>query len=206
LKGVRLPTLATVLKDEETMWTEQTVGGWYGGTERTVQVVSGVAVWYHTGLPPVPIRWVLVRDPLAEFKPQALLSTNLESDPVEMLGWFVRRWAVEVTFEEARAHLGMETQRQWSDKAIARTTPAVLALFSMVTLLGNHRYGKQPEQFVRQSAWYVKRLPTFSDALATVREQLWREAGFRTSRSEADSVKVDRALLERLTDALCYAA
>lgn len=206
LKGVRLPTLATVLKDEETMWTEPTVGGWYGGTERTVQVVSGVAVWYHTGLPPVPIRWVLVRDRLAEFKPQALLSTNLESDPVEMLGWFVRRWAVEVTFEEARAHLGMETQRQWSDKAIARTTPAVLALFSIVTLLGNHRYGKQPEQFVRQSAWYVKRLPTFSDALATVREQLWREAGFRTSRSEADSVKVDRALLERLTDALCYAA
>ncbi|MGI8655321.1 MAG: IS701 family transposase, partial [Pyrinomonadaceae bacterium] len=149
---------------------------------------------------------VLVRDPLAEFKPQALLSTNLESDPVEMLGWFVRRWAVEVAFEEARAHLGMETQRQWSDKAIARTTPAVLALFSIVTLLGNHRYGKQPEQFVRQSAWYVKRLPTFSDALATVREQLWREADFRTSRSEADSVKVDRALLERLTDALCYAA
>ena len=143
---------------------------------------------------------------MGEFPPQALLSTNHESDPVEMLEWFVRRWQVEVTFEETRRHLGMETQRQWSDKAVARTTPAVLALFSMVTLLAHHRYGAKQELFVRQAAWYVKRLPTFSDALAAVRQQLWREVGFRTSGLETDSVKVDRALLERLTDALCYAA
>ena len=149
---------------------------------------------------------MLVRDPLEEFKPQALLSTNLENDPVEMLEWFVRRWAVEVTFEGARAHLGMGTQRQWSDKAIARTTPAVLTLFSMVTLLAHHHYGEKQQLFVRQAAWYVKRLPTFSDALATVRQQLWREVSFRTSCFETDSVKVDRALLDRLTDALCYAA
>jgi hypothetical protein len=206
LKGTRLPTLAMVLKDAQTVWTQQRVGGWYGGTARAVEVASGVAVWYHTGMPPVPVRWVLVRDPAEEFKAQALLSTNPTSDPIEMLGWFVRRWQVEVTFEETRAHLGMETQRQWSDKAIARTTPAVLALFSIVTLLAHHRDGETPELFVRQAAWYIKRLPTFSDALATVRQQLWREAGFHTSRSEADSVKVDRALLERLTDALCYAA
>ncbi|MCA1636073.1 MAG: transposase, partial [Acidobacteria bacterium] len=124
LKGTRQPTLAAVLKDERTLWTEHRVVGWYGGTERVVEVTSDTALWYHTGLPPVPVRWVLVRDPLEEFKPQALLSTNLENEAVEMLGWFVRRWAVEVTFEEARQHLGMETQRQWSDKAIARTTPA----------------------------------------------------------------------------------
>lgn len=206
LKGARLPTLATMLKDEQTIWSKQTVAGWYGGTERVVEVASDTAVWYHTGLPPVPVRWVLVRDPSEEFKPQALLSTNLENDPVEMLEWFVRRWAVEVTFEEARAHLGMETQRQWSDKAIERTTPAVLALFSIVALLAHHHYGEKQELFVRQAAWYVKRLPTFSDALATVRQQLWREVSFRTSCSETDSIKVDRALLDRLTDALCYAA
>jgi hypothetical protein len=206
LKGARLLTLATVLKDEQTVWTQQTVAGWYGGTARGIEVTSGVAVWYHTGMPPVPVRWMLVRDPLEEFRPQALLSTNLESDPAAMLEWFVRRWQVEVTFEEARAHLGMETQRQWSEKAIARTTPALLALFSIVTLLAHHRYGEGQDLFVRQAAWYVKQRPTFSDALATVRRQLWREVGFHTSRSEADSVKVDRALLERLTDALCYAA
>ena len=206
LKGARLPTLSAVLKDAATVWRRQLVAGWYGGTERVVEVTSATGVWYHTGLSPVPVRWVIVRDPAGGFKPQALLSTNLESDPVEMLEWFVRRWQVEVTFEEARAHLGLETQRQWSEKAIARTTPTVLALFSIVTLLGHHHYGEKQQLFVRQAAWYVKRLPTFSDALASVRQQLWREVGFHTSRSEADRVKVDRALLERLTDALCYAA
>jgi hypothetical protein len=206
LKGVRLPTLEAVLKSEQTRWSQQRVAGWYGGTARVVEVATHTAVWYHTGQPPVPIRWVLVRDPAEKFKPQALLSTNLESDPVEMLEWFVRRWQVEVTFEEARRHLGMETQRQWSDKAIARTTPAVLGLFSVVTLLAHHHEDEKQPLLVRQAAWYVKRLATFSDALASVRRQLWREVGFHTARSEADSVKVDRALLERLTDALCYAA
>lgn len=206
LKGARLPTLATVLEDEQTAWARQTVAGWYGGAAREVEVASDTAVWYHTGKPAVPVRWVLVRDPLSEFKPQALLSTDLESEPVEMLEWFVRRWQVEVTFEEARAHLGMETQRQWSDKAIARATPAVLALFSLVTVLAHHRDGGKQELCVRQAAWYVKRRPTFADALAAVRRRLWREVGFRASYPEADSVKVERALLEHLTDVLCYAA
>jgi hypothetical protein len=106
---------------------------------------------------------------------------------------------------EARAHLGMETQRQWSEKAIARTTPAVLALFSVVTLLAHQQQSQKKELFVRQAAWYIKRQQTFSDALAAVRQLLWREAGFHLSPSEADSVKVSRVLLERLTDAPCYA-
>lgn len=206
VKGARLPTLKAVLEDAQTVWSRHTVGGWYGGAAREVEVATDTAVWYHTGLPPVPVRWVLVRDPLSEFKPQALLSTDVESEPVAMLEWFVRRWRVEVTFEEARTHLGMETQRQWADKAIARTTPAVLALFSIVTLLAHHRDSRGQELCVRQAAWYVKRLPTFADALAAVRRRLWREIGFRTSSSETDSVKVDRALLERLTETLCYAA
>jgi hypothetical protein len=206
LKGARKPTLEAVLKDEQTAWKQCRVAGWYGATARLVEVASATAIWYHTGLPPVPIRWVVVRDPAGEFKPQALLSTNLASDPAQMLGWFVRRWQVEVTFEEARAHLGMETQRQWSDKAVARTTPAVLALFSVVTLWAHHQYQVEGELFVRQAAWYVKRLPTFADALAAVRQRLWRETGFRTSPSEAEGVKVNRAWLDRVTDALCYAA
>ncbi len=91
LKGARLPTLATTLKDQQRVWSKHVIAGWYGGQARTVEVATATAVWYHTGMPGVPVRWVLVRDPLAEFKPQALLSTNLESNPVEMLEWFVRR-------------------------------------------------------------------------------------------------------------------
>src|SRR3954468_10077228 len=82
----------------------------------------------------VPIRWVLVRDPEDEKEPQAFLCTDLDADPVDILRWFVRRWRVETTFEEARRHVGLETQRQWSDQAILRTTPALLGLISLVTL------------------------------------------------------------------------
>jgi hypothetical protein len=62
---------------------------------------------------------------LGEFEPQVLLSTNLGHTPLQILSWFVRRWRMEVTFEEARAHPGIEAQRQWSDPAIARTTPVL---------------------------------------------------------------------------------
>ena len=110
---------------------------WYSEGPRDVEVVSQTAVWYHTGLPPVPIRWVLIRDPQGTFATQALLCTDLEATPLQILSWFVLRWQMEVTFHAVRAHLGVETQRQWSERAIARTTPALLGLFSLVTLLAH---------------------------------------------------------------------
>nr|MBA3442101.1 hypothetical protein [Pyrinomonadaceae bacterium] len=157
------------------------------------------------GMPAVPIRWVLVRDPEEVFDAQAFLSTNLEVAPQQMLEWFVRRWTVEVTFEEARAHLGVETQRQWSDTAIARTTPALFALYSVVTLLAAHLIERQ-ELSVRRAAWYAKESATFSDTLAMVRRYLWSHACFSMSGRQADLIKVPRSLLERLTETLCYAA
>jgi hypothetical protein len=134
LKGKRRPTLEAVLADEETEWTTLKVEQWYGEGPREIEVASDSAVWYHAGKPPVTIRWVLIRDPLTRFKAQALLSTHPAHTPEQIVTWFVRRWTMEVTFEEARAHLGMETQRQWNDRAIARTTPALLSLFSIITL------------------------------------------------------------------------
>lgn len=154
LKGARLPNLSTILTNPKTQWQTVTVLGWYGGRERVVEVMTGTAVWYHTGMPVVPMRWVLVRDPEGKFDSQALLCTNQAITPVQILEWFVRRWQIEVTFEEVRAHLGVETQRQWSDKAIARTTPTLLGLFSLVTLLAHHLLGQQ-KFTVRQAAWYA---------------------------------------------------
>lgn len=154
-----------------------TLPRWYSQGERTVEIVSGVAVWYHSGKPPVPIRWVLVRDPQGRFDPQAFLCTNPWAVPPAILTWFVQRWQVEVTFEEARAHLGVETQRQWSDRAIARTTPVLMGLFSLVTLIA-HRLQSHRRVPIRANAWYAKRRPTFSDALALVRSRLWRHRSF----------------------------
>lgn len=123
-KGRRLPTLSEVLADPGTIWQRVTVPGWYGEGERIVELCSGTAVWRHAGLPVVPVRWTLVRDPLGRFNPQALLCTDPGHNPEQVLRWFIQRWQLEATFQETRAHLGVETQRQWSDLAIARTPPA----------------------------------------------------------------------------------
>src|SRR3954471_21391756 len=137
-RGPREPACRTcpgVLAAEGAPWQRVTVPGWYGEDERIVEISSGIAVWRHAGLPVVPVRWALLRDPSHRFDPQALLCTDVDEDPVQIVRWFVQRWQVEVTFREVRDHLGVETQRQWSDKAIARTTPCLLGLFSIVTLL-----------------------------------------------------------------------
>lgn len=203
-KGARQPTLAARLLDPTTVWHD-TVVRWYGGKTRSVRLASATAVWYHSGLPPVALRWVLVSDPEGKFEPQALLSTNAELSASQIVEWFVMRWQLEVTFEEARAHLGIETQRQWSELAIGRTTPILLGLFSLITLFAHHLLqGRQMP--LRRAAWYAKELPTFSDTLAFVRQQLWPVSISWMSPEEDDVVKIPRALVTRLTDALAYAA
>src|SRR4029077_2497466 len=123
LKGRALPRLSAVLKNKKTVWTSVVVSQWYNAQQRRLLVATGTALWYHAGIAPVPIRWVLVRDPSGEHEPAAFLSTDLDAQPATILGWFVSRWRVETTFQEVRAHLGVETQRQWSDLAIPRVKP-----------------------------------------------------------------------------------
>ena len=203
VKGKRLPTLEEILKNPKTKWTRVTLPQWYGEGRRVIEIASATAVWYHSGQPALPMRWVLIRDPKNKFEPQALLCTDLTIQPLQIVKWFVMRWRLEVTFEEVRAHLGFETQRQWSDLAIARSTPAILGLFSLVTLLA-HQLAKDGKLPVRQDAWYQKSLPTFSDALAVVRQHLWQQMGFQTSPSQVDRQKVPNILLQRMAEALCY--
>jgi hypothetical protein len=205
LKGKRQPTLAACATDPSTCWTPVSVPHWYGTGERTIEIASATAIWYHTGLPPVPMRWVLIRDPDGQFAPQALLCTAQETPPAQIVAWFVQRWHLEVTFEEARRHLGLETQRQWSASAIQRTTPALLGLYSLVTLLAHPHFSSSPRS-VPQAAWYRKERPTFSDALAIVRRDLWQHALFPLSSARTDRAKIPRGVVERLTEALCYAA
>ena len=141
LKGARRPSLKVLLDQLQVTWASVAVA-WYDGATRTVELTSQTAVWYRSGKPPVLIRWVLIRDPQDAFATQALLCTNPSADPTQILEWFVLRWQLEVTFQEVRTHLGVETQRQWSDRAIARTTPIRLGLFSWITLAGRPRVAK----------------------------------------------------------------
>ena len=204
-KGERLPTLSEVLADPHTRWKTLTIPFWYGEHNRQVQVVSATAVWYHSGMPVIPLRWVLIRDPMEQFETQALLCTDWHATPAFILACFVQRWQMEVTFEEARAHLGVETQRQWSDQAIARTTPCLFGLYSIVTLLAQHLFSTG-QVYRRCAAWYAKPQATFSDTIASVRRWLWRHEYFSTSSNETDMIKIPRPLVDRFIDSLCYAA
>jgi DDE superfamily endonuclease len=204
-KGARLPKLSDVLADEATSWQRVVVPGWYGERERVVEICSATAVWRHAGLPVLPIRWVLLRDPQRRFDPQALLCTDPDRDPLRIVRWFVRRWRVEVTFREARDHLGVETQRQWSDRAIARTTPSLLALFSIVALLAA-RLDARARSDVCTAAWYRKPRPTFADTLAAVRRHFWREQGLLLSWRRPEAAKLSPALRHGIAYALCQAA
>jgi hypothetical protein len=202
--GKRQANLAERLANPKTRWRRLRVTGWYGRGERLVEIVTGTALWHHPGRL-VPIRYVLVRDAEGELRPQAFLCTDLHADPLDILRWFVRRWSTEVTFAEVRRHLGVETQRQWSDASIARTTPALLGLFSLTALWAQHLQGETVPP-PRSATWYSKPLPTFSDALALVRRELWANHDFRISAAAAEIVKIPQATLNALIGAACYAA
>jgi hypothetical protein len=205
IKGKRLNKLSAILKDRKVRWQRCRVSLWYGRTNRLVEITTGTAIWYRGGVPPVPIRWLLVRDPKGELEPQAFLATDLDARPGDILAWFVSRWQVEVTFEEVRAHLGVETQRQWSDKAILRTTPALLGLFSIVTLCA-HELAKSRKLKPRTAAWYPKAVLTFSDAIAAVRREIWAHQISFMSRPRRDSIEIPRHIWHRMENALAYAA
>ena len=205
LKGARQPPLKALLDQPQATWASATVA-WYDGTTRTVELKSQTAVWYRSGKTPVLIRWVLIRDPQGAFAPQALLCTDPASAPNQILQWFVLRWQLEVTFQEVRTHLGLETQRQWSDQAIARTTPILLSLFSWTTLAA-HALQKRHPMTQRRAAWYDKPSPTFVDAIALVRRHLWLASeGFSLSAANPDTQELPVALYRRLVDSLAYAA
>jgi hypothetical protein len=200
-RGHKLPKLTQVLTDPATVWRTIVMPEWYGGKRCRLEFTSGTAIWYHGGMPPLPIRWVLVRDPAGIRKPQAFLCTDLGAKPATILGWYVHRWSVETTFEEIREHLGVETQRQWSDLAISRTTPALLGLFSLITLwAAEAKAALHP----RTAVWYAKEEPTFSDAIATVRRMLWAFPNFSISRKRPENVEIPGALLQRLIEAVCF--
>ncbi len=204
-KGARPPTLAQRVADPNTAWRSITVSAWYGNTERRLEICSDTAVWYRSGRPVLPVRWVLLRDPHGNFEPQALLCTDLSHDPHAIIDWFVRRWSLEVTFRETRDPLGVERQRQWSDPAIARTTPCLLGLFSIVALLAT-RLDKRARLAVTDAAWYRKQQPTFADTLAVVRGEIWAAQGFSLSRSKPDSRKLPTALCDGVIHPLWNAA
>jgi DDE superfamily endonuclease len=204
-KGAVQPKLSERLHDAAMEWQPLTMAQWYGQKNRQLLVATGTALWYHVGVTPIAIRWVMIKDPQSKKKPEALLCTDAALSTEQILTYFSRRWMMEVTLEESRAHLGVETQRQWSDEAIARTTPVLLGLFSIVALWAD-KLCKQQVVNMEQTAWYHKQHITFSDAIAAVRSSLYKQANNNTCTPNTDMVLIPKQLWEQLTTLITRAA
>lgn len=199
-KGDRQSKLSQRLEDPETAWKKLKVILY--GKEHDIEFVTGVSLWHTPGQDPVTLRWVLVRCPDDSFEPEAFFCSEPHVSARQIVLQFCWRWNIEVTFEELRAFLGFETQRQWSDRAIERTTPCLFGLFSLVTLFAKVLH---PENLpVRQTSWYIKGEATFSDALAAVRSHLWRRPNYLRSPQNPDLFLIPQAALFSLLESACY--
>jgi hypothetical protein len=187
-KGVRLISFKEMLTMEDLPWEEVEIVG-YDGKKKRVKYLSTTSLWGADGFYPVPIRWVLVVDPAGEMDPLPLMSTDVNLTAVKIIELYIDRWGLEVTFQEAREHLGVETQKQWSDKAIARTTPILMALYTMVCLIGRSLNEETP-LIAEKAAWYDKEKVTFSDLLKAVRTVLWKDNLFFRKEFLDPSVKI----------------
>lgn len=209
-KGNRLPMLASLLTDPKTVWCPTQVT-WYGASQKTVDYHTGICLWYTPGQKPVPIRFVLVR--YEEVHPKTgkvgvrggvFFCSDTRVCAAPILDWFVARWNIEVMFAEVRAHLGFETQRHWSKRAIGRTTPCLLGLFSLVALMAHRLY--PTDLPLQQCDWYRKEEATFSDVLGVVRAHLWSAMNYTQSADQPELCLIPKAIWHRLQKVACYAA
>lgn len=185
VKGKRI-RLKDLLLDPTQIWQTSTVN-WYGSEQKELQYLSFICLWYHAGIPPITLRIVLVKTPDGKNPAETFFSTDINLEPAQLINYFVLRWNIEVTFEETRAHLGIETQRQWSDKAIARTTPLLMGLFSFVTLVAFNLHQIKALVSMDLASWYDKNGElTFSDILAIVRREIWAKKYFSKSVNQHD--------------------
>ena len=199
-KGERQTQLSERLEDPETSWKKLKVTLY--GTEHLIEFITSVSLWHTPGQDPILLRWVLVRCPEDSFEPAAFFCSDTHISAKQIVVWFAWRWNIEVTFEELRAFLGFETQRQWSDQAIQRTTPCLFGLFSLVTILAKLLF--PTELPVRQTSWYAKDEATFSDALAAVHRHLWSRLYSERLPQNPDLYLIPQAALFSLVESACY--
>jgi hypothetical protein len=204
-KGLRLPAIATILNDPNNKWETKEVL-WYGGVYKEVHYLTNTCLWHVMTHCPMPIRYVLMKDPEGKFNPVLLMSTDTELTGFQIIETYVARWNIEVTFHEAREHLGIETQRQWSDMAIARTTPVLFALYSLCVLIGNSLI-KEGRVGIERTAWYTKEEIKFSDILTGIRKYTLETMYFcKELFSRETEQKSNANFINRVMDLFLHAA
>jgi len=177
---------------------------WYGGKTRSVELISDTGLWYRGGAGVVPIRWVFVHDLTGTHRDEYFYSTDQTLSPQQIVSLFTARWSIEVTFQETRTHLGLATPRNYSAKSVLRTTPCLLGLFSLVSLIFARQTRGKNLRLV-DSPWYHKTEATFSDAITAVRRSCWQEI-LKQPRNHTSVNKLPYRLRLTLLDHLSRAA
>jgi hypothetical protein len=173
-KGKKLPAPSEQI---QTLKHQQAMVAWYGSRQHRVSYVSEVVLWYgkHNNQT-IPVRWVGVQGDKKQNRDDAYFyCTDPTLPATRIIELYALRWNIEVTFEEARALLGLETTRHWCRQSVLRVTPILLGLFSVVTWVWQ-RLPKKKRGCLSQTPCYQKQHLTFADALYAVRQELWQTA------------------------------
>lgn len=200
--GKRLPCPADVVK--ATKKRRRLRVAWYGGGRRTVSVVTGVGHWYRQGHGLVRLRWVHVRDLTGSHREEYFFSTDIQLSVTRVIEAFVGRWDIEVTFEEMREHLGLETTRGRSRNTVLRVEPCLFLLYTLVA----YWYAHVPkrEQGKIHAAWNGKKVITFTDAMIAVRRNAWDDYLFQPPPNRCDVEKISRKTRNAILNALALAS
>lgn len=201
VKGPALPKPSQVAA--RTRRLRRATVGWYGGGERWVGLKSGTGQWYKSGHGLVPLRWVFVRDQDGTHRDEYFYSTDPTLTAEAIIGHYTGRWNIETTFQEMRAHLGLESTRGWSQQTVSRTAPCLFGLYTVVTLLYLELPAAERSGAV---SWPGKGHVTFSDALTGVRRWLWEHWVFPQAGGGTAVQKLPQPLRQILLTALAPAA
>ena len=177
---------------------------WYGGRMRTVRVVTGTGNWYQRSGGLVPVRWVFVEDLDGTHRDEYFFSTDVQMSAKEIIEAYTGRWSIEVTFQEARAYLGLESTRGWTQNTVLRMAPCLFGLYSLVALW--YAQLSQRDQQAGRLHWSGKDTVTFSDAITAVRRWIWRKGIFAECDQTGTLQKIPRRLMHILLYALAPAA
>ena len=186
-RGKRLPTPAQMLKERARRVTLEI----YGRQDR-VRLVDTVARWY--GVPDRPLRVVAV-DPLRGGRPQqAFYSTCAEQSGSDVLTSYASRWSIEETNQGAKSHLGFEEPQGWSPRAVQRTAPIAMLLYSLIVVW----FARDGHRFYRPLVrpWYRHKVrPSFADMLRTLQQESLSEWISKTPHPERHLQNLLPALL-----------
>jgi hypothetical protein len=196
-KGDRLPNPKAMIEDTVTYPAELMEIAFPKVTrELRVQVVRDV-LWYR-GSKTDPVLVVLVRDPLGQWRDEALVATDPTALASFVITGYCRRWSVELAFFDSKQYLGLHDPRVWSERSGERAHPMAWFIGSL-TILWYCTAGHDGSHVVRERPWYTRKVtPTFTDMLGALRLQMWEHAVTGESGEAVPSLACIATLLHRL--------